>query len=171
MTEFYSINYYQSIMKKKNDALKVYAFVSLIFVFMVVLLMILYANEPYGTSLRTPFLIVLIAITVIFVGYSFVFFVITYGRLKKYCFYLYYAVFGSKESAKVTILNYDLTPKDNGGIDFYTLNVLIWSDTDNNYVERTIYVDAEFTIEDIKINQILTVELNGNYLVAYQKEN
>ena len=157
--------------KKKKTLLTIYFVILAIAVASITAIMLIYANEPYGTKLRMPLLIAIILITVIFTAYSFLFFTISYGRLKKYCYYLYYAVFGKKETAKVTLLNYNLSPRDNGGIDFYTINVLIWSDDKNDYVERTVYVDAEFLIEDVKINDIITITTNANYLVAYKKEN
>ncbi len=171
MKEFYSIDYYTKFTKKKKSLLTVYFAIFALVTLLLVTIYLIYANEPYGTKLRTPFLIAIISIAVVFIAYSFVFFTITYGRLKKYCFYLYYAVFGNKETAKITVLDYCLQPKDNGGLEFYSLDVLIWSELDQDYVERTIYVDAEFLIDDIKINDIVTVVLNANYLVAYKKEN
>lgn len=170
MRELYSKDYYLQMTKKKKSLLTLYFSILAFVVLIITAIMIIYANEPYGTKLRVPLMIIMISITVIFIAYSFLFFTITYGRLKKYCFYLYYTVFGSRETAKVTVLDYSLTPKDNGGIDFYSLNVLIWSNAYNDYVERIIYVDCEFSIDDISVNDVLTVVLNSNYLVAYKKE-
>ncbi len=168
MTELYLESHYDKIKKQKRNLLISY-FVALgVFLAIVATIMIIYANEPYGTQLRTPFLIVLIVISVTFVIYSFIFFSICYGRIKKYEYYLYFAVFGKHEIIKATVIDIDNSVKDVGGVDFYSFTALVWSDIKNDYVNRLIYVDCELDFS-VNVNEVLTLKVNSSYLVGYER--
>ena len=171
MTEFYSASEYLTIKNSKRNLLIGY-FISLaVCLAIIVAIMIIYANEPYGTSLRTPFLIALIAIIVLFVTYSFVFFNIKIGRLKKYQYFVYYAIYGRTETTKATVVAVNNSITDFGGFDCRSLDVLVWSDIENDYVTRLIYYDVEKDIGDVKVDDVLTLKLSSNYVVAFKKEN
>lgn len=171
MTELYSTSYLDKIKSKKQNLLISYFAILFITLALILTIMIIYSNEPFGTNLRLPFIIVLVIITVAFITYSFIFFTISYGRLKKYYNYLYYALFSKTEITKVTVISVTKEIREVVGVEFYTLNVLTWSNTENDYVERNIYVDCEIGVDNFNKNDVLTVKLNANYLLAYKKEN
>lgn len=168
MIELYSTSYYNKIKEKKRKLLTSYFIVLGLFLAVIIAIMITYANEPYGTKLRTPFLVALIVISIVFVVYSFIFFSITYGRLKKYEYYLYFTVFGKHEVIKATVIDVNNSTKDVGGVDFYSFTALVWSDIQNDYVERLIYVDCELNF-DVNVNDVLTIKVNSSYLVGYER--
>ena len=171
MTELYTTKYLDKIKLKKRNLLISY-FVALgVVIAIITAIMIIYANEPYGTNLRIPFIIALVAICVFFIVYSFIFFNISYGRIKNYYNFVYHALFSKQEIEKVTVIaNYNQV-REVLGVEFYSLTVLCWSNIENDYVERNLYVDCELNIENFSKNDVLTVRLNSNYLVAYKKEN
>ena len=171
MTEFYSTSYLDNIKNKKRNLIISY-FVALFIVFSIILtILIIYSNEPFGTNLRIPLLVTIILIIVLFIIYSFIFFTISYGRIKKYYNFLYYAIFSKHEIAKVTVISVYKDVREILGVDFYTINVLCWSNLENDYVERNVYVDCEFGVDNFNKNDVLTIKLNSNYLLGYQKEN
>ncbi len=171
MTEFYTTSYLDDIKNKKRNLLISYFAALFIVISMILAIMIIYSKQPFGTDLRTPFLIAIIVLTVIFIIYSFIFFSISYGRIKKYYNYLYNALFCKPEFAKVTVLSVYKDVREVVGVEFYTLNVLCWSNLKNDYVERNVYVDCEFGVDNFNKNDVLSVKLNANYLLGYQKEN
>lgn len=171
MTELYTTDYLDKIKSKKQNLLISYFIMLGVAFAIVTIIMIIYSKEPFGTKLRLPFIIALIVICVFFVVYSFIFFNISYGRIKKYYNFVYYALFSKLDVERVTVIaNYNQI-REVLGVDFYTLNVLCWSSIENDYVERNLYVDCELDIENFSKNDVLTVKLNSNYLVAYKKEN
>lgn len=171
MTELYTTDYLDKIKLKKRNLLIAYFVLLGIAILSISAIMIVYANEPFGTKLRLPFIIALVLICVIFVVYSFIFFNISYGRIKKYYNFVYYAIFSKQDVEKVTVIASDNQVREVLGVDFYTLTVLCWSNIENDYVERNLYVDADLNVESFSKNDVLTVRLNSNYLVAYKKEN
>ena len=170
MTELYSTSYYSKIKKRRQNLLKSFFVVLAIYIAMIVAIMIIYANEPFGTTLRTPLLIALIVFSVAFVIYSFIFFSISYGRLKKYEYYLYFSIFGKHEIIKGTVIEVNNFVKDVSGVDFNSFTALVWSEVKGDYVERSIYVDCEFNV-DVKEGDVLTLKLNSSYLLGYEKVN
>ena len=171
MTELYSALEYLKIKKNKRNLL-IFYFASLIVCLVaIVVIMLIYSNEPFGTPLRTPFLIAIIVICVLFVVYSFVFLGIKFGRLKKYQYFVYYSVYGRFESIRATIISVNNSISEIGGFDCRSLEVLAWSDIENDYVTRLIYYDVEKQIPDVKVDDVLTFKLSSNYIVAYRKES
>ena len=168
MTELYSTSYYSKIKKHRQNLLKSYFVVLAVYIAIIVAIMIIYANEPFGTTLTLPLLVALIVFSVAFVSYSFIFFSISYGRLKKYEYFLYFSIFGKHEIIKGTVIEVNNCVKDVSGVDFNSFTALVWSDIKNDYVERLIYVDCEFNV-DVKEGDVLTLKLNSSYLLGYEK--
>ena len=98
MTEFYTTSYLEDVKTKKRNLLISY-FVALFIVISIILaIMIIYSKQPFGTDLRTPFLIAIIVITVIFITYSFIFFTISYGRIKNYYYEQWLSWYGTSNA-------------------------------------------------------------------------
>ena len=170
MTELYTTAYYEKIKKQRKNLLNTFLVVLAVYVALIVAIMVIYANEPFGTSLQIPLLIALVVFTVAFVVYAFIFFTISYGRIKKYEYYLYFSVFGKYEILKGTVIEINNFVKDVNGVDFNSFTVLVWSDIKNDYVERLIYVDCEFSV-DVNVNDVLDLKVNSSYLLGYKKVN
>lgn len=171
MKELYTNGYVLNIKNKRSKQKTIYFIVLAVAVLIITGIYIYFSTEPYGANSRTPLLIALISVIFLTIVYSFLHFDILYGRLNKYYDFLVCNVLGARETKKVTVLSvsYDTTTKDN--LDFYTITVLDWSEIQNDFVERTIYIDSEIEVKDIKEGEIITIQTNSNYLLAYQKEN
>lgn len=170
MREFYEYNYLSAMFKKRKNLIIFYTILAVICLLAVVAIIIFYSKLPYGTNLRYPLMITMIVIVTLFSVYSFVFFNITFGRLNKYCDYLSYACRGNAEITKVTVLDFYNQPIEHSGNDFFRVNVLIWSDIQNDFVERMLYVDNEFSLDDVNVGDVITVKVKSNCLLGYKKE-
>ncbi len=171
MTQLYTATEYLSIKKKLRNLLIGYFVTLAVCVLVIVAIMITYANEPYGTSLTTPFMIVLIVVCVLFIAYSFVFFNIKYGRLRKYQYFIYFAVYGKNQEEKATVISVNQSVSDAGGFDCYALEILVWSNIENDYVTRLVYFDAEKDVTEIQPNQVYSLKISSNCIIAYKKES
>ncbi len=170
MRELYTTEYVNKYAKKLKNYKKSYAIIATIVAILIVGIIIYYALEPYGTKLRTPLLIALISIIILFVTYSFLHFGYTYGSVKKYYNFLVCSACGKRTLSKVTVLNVFYEPVDKNGFDCYRIVVLEWSELSNDYVERTLYIDCQVSVTDLSEGDIVSVYTNANYLLAYKKE-
>ncbi len=171
MRELYTTDYVNKYANKKKKYKTQYVIVSIIVSLLVVGIIVFYALEPYGTKLRIPLLVALMLLIILFVSYSFLHFGYTYGSVKNYYNFLVCSVCGKRSFSKVTVLNVLYQPLDKGGFDCYRLIALEWSEVANDYVERTLYVDCQVLVDDLKEGDILSIYSNSNYLLAYKKEN
>jgi hypothetical protein len=171
MREFYTLSYVNNIKNKRSKQRTIYIIVLVIAVLLVTGIYVYFSTEPYGSKSRTPLLIALIAIIFLTIVYSFLHFDILYGKLNKYYDFLVCNALGIRVTKKVTVLSvsFDTVTKDN--LDFYSIVVLDWSDTQNDFVERTLYIDCEIKDVDLKEGEIIKIVTNSNYLLAYEKEN
>lgn len=170
MRELYNNEYVNTYSKKLKNYKTSYLIIAIFSILAIAGILVYYAFEPYGTSLRIPLLVALILIIVSFVTYSFVHFGYTYGVVKKYYEFLVYTVCGKRSVSKVTVLSVLYEPVDKNGFDCYRLVVLEWSSTTDDYVEHTIYIDSQVTVTDLKEGDIVSISTNSNYLLAYKKE-
>ncbi len=170
MRELYTTEYVNKYAKKLKNYKNSYIIIAIIVAILVVGIIVYYALEPYGTKLRIPLLVALIAIIILFVFYSFLHFGYTYGSVKKYYDFLVFSACGNRSLSKVTVLNVYFEPIDKNGFDCYRLVVLEWSESSNDYVERTLYIDCQVSVTDLSEGDIISVYTNSNYLLAYKKE-
>ena len=169
MTELYSTSEFLNIKKKLRNLLISYFVALVVCILAVTIIMIIYANEPFGTPLRIPFLIVLILICVLFVAYSFVFFNIKFSKLRKYQYFIYFAINGKNKEEKATIISISNAIVEINGFDCYSLEALVWSDIESDYVTRLVYFDAEKDMSEIEVDKVYDLSINSNYIVAYRK--
>ena len=171
MRELYSKDYIQDIKHKRKIQSLIYIIVLAVAISIVVGIYLYFMTLPYGSKARTPLLIVLIVVIFLTITYSFLHFDILYGKLNRYYEYLTCNVCGLRETKKVTVLNVFYQKQTKEKLDFYTIQVLDWSSVQNDFVERTIYIDCEIKVDDIFEGDIVTIVTNSNYLLAYKKEN
>lgn len=171
MRELYSTKYIEKYKKLKKRMEIKYAIILIISVLALAFDVLYYSLEPYETNLRLPLMLIMFAIATFIIAYSFVFFTMTYGRVREYFNFLIFSVCGKRTIKKVTVLGVYGDVVDKGGVDSTKIEVLEWSELADDYVEHVIYVDNELKVNDISEGDIITIATNGNYLLAYVKEN
>lgn len=170
MRELYSSEYVQKYAKLKKRQEVSYWISLAVAVLLIAGIIIFYSFEPYQTKLRIPLMILMFVIAVGFITYSFLFFQFIYGKVRSYYTFLIYSACSKRNVDKVTVLNVFGDIFDKNGVDCTRIVVLEWSDAQNDYVEHTLYVDNEVTVDDVCEGDILTVATNSSYLLAYKKE-
>ena len=170
MTILYNQTLYNQIKKQKNKLLTVYFILLSITVLLTVGIIIFYALQPYGNNYKNSLKYLMFAIVICFSFFSGVYLSIVYGRVSKYFYFLNSLKVGKKYTfaATVVCVNYGDT-KTNYGVDFYTLEVLEWSDSQKDYVNHKIFIDAEFKNLDINEGDMLTITTSLNTLMEFKK--
>lgn len=171
MRQLYNKNNVISNEKQLKILLAIYLLIALIFLGGIVTCIVLFANEPFGTSKRVPLLIIMLAIAVVTVVFSFFYFNLIFGPVKKYVDFLKYTVFGKRNTLSLTILDVFYQPMNYKGLDFYRISTLEWNDIKNDFVERTVLVDESIVINDLKAGDIVKCQLAQSCLVAYEKDS
>ena len=171
MTALYNKTYYNQIKKQKNKLLIVYLVLLSIALISVAGIIVYYALQPYGTNKKIPLMIAMFLITCIFTLFSGVYLSIPYGRVKKYYAFLTSLLYGKKQKFNVTVISISGEDRSNYGVDFYVLEVIEWSDTQNDYVNHKILVDNEFKNLDINEGDMLTITTSLNALMEFSKIN
>lgn len=170
MVNFYDKDLVLKFYKKKKSLITFYVFVTIVAILLVGGILLAFSFEPYGSKFKLPFLIAIFVVTCSFVFFSFLFFVIIYGRTKKYYEFIYYACYGVGEIAKVTITHVESKSEDVLGIDYYAVTALYWSDVVNNYFERKLYIDCEIKSFNVSEGDVLTLKIVSNCIVGYEEE-
>lgn len=170
MRELYSSEYVEKYVKLKKRQMVVYFILLATAVLLIGAIMLIYAMEPYQTKLRIPLMILMCLIAVSFITYTFLFFQFIHGKVVHYYNFLIYTVCTKRVVDKVTVLNVFHDTVDKNGVDCTRMVVLEWSDSQNDYVEHTIYVDNEVVVDDVSEGDIVTIATNSSYLLAYKKE-
>ena len=168
MINFYSDNYIVKTMRQKRRCLAVYFIVATFLSLSIVATIVLNSIFPYNYGHRPFLMAILITLTVFLVVFSFIYLQIVYGRVAGYLNFIA-SLFSRKivtSTATVIRVNAQVV---SGEIDYYTLDVLEWSNAVEDYVERSVFIDAEFQNLDFEKNEIITLEMASNYLVAYKK--
>ena len=170
MTYLYTKPYYYQIKKQRQKLLTIYLILLGLALLGLVGIILFYAFQPYGTNLKLPLQISMFALIVVFTLFSGVYLTIIYGRVNKYYHFLNSLSRGKKLSNSVTVIsiNYgDL--RTNFGVDFYTMEVLEWSSSQDDYVKHNLLIDNEFKNLDINEGDMLTVTSSLNVLMEYNK--
>lgn len=170
MTFLYNNLYYNQIKKQKSKLLTIYFILLGITLLALAGIIVFFALQPYGTTLKEPLKWSMFAIIVIFTLFSGVYLTIIYGRVSKYLQFLSNLKVGKKSTFTATVvsINYgDL--RTNYGVDFYTLEVLEWSNTQNDYVKHNVLIDNEFKNLDISEGDMLNITICLNALMEYSK--
>ena len=170
MTVLYNQTLYNKIKEQKNKLLTVYLILLSVVFLCVVGIIVFYALQPYGNNLANTLKFIMFALIICFTLFSGVYLSIIYGRVSKYLHFLNSLKVGKKYTfdATVVTINYGDT-KTNYGVDFYTLDVLEWSNSQNDYVNHKILIDAEFKNLDINEGDMLTVTTSLNALMEFKK--
>ena len=168
MTELYNDEYYLKINVRRIKYLFIYVLLLIFSVALETGLLIYYSTRPFGTPLETPLLIFILTYGGLFTAFSVVYLTIPYGRLKKYRDIVIDFLDNDRIISEATVISIDENLTVKYGVDFYRINLLEWSDTENDYFERSILVDNELKNLDVKIGDILKISTTANMLVAYE---
>lgn len=168
MINLYSEEDYTKINKLRNKYLLIYIISLIAAVFIEICLLVYYSTRPFGTSLETPLLVIILTFGGLFTAFSVVYLTIPYGRIVRYRDIIIDFLDNEKITSEVTALKYDYNLTVKYGVDFYRLNVLEWSDEEDDYVERSILIDNEIKNLEINEGDILTIVTTSNMLIGYE---
>lgn len=168
MIQLYSEESFNKINKMRNKYLLWYIFAFIIVLAIEITLIVYYSTRPYGTPLETPLLIIVLTLGGVFTAFSVVFLSIPYGRIVKYRDCVIDFLDNEKVISDVTVLSFDKTLTVKYGVDFYKMNVIEWSEQEDDYVERTVLIDNEIKDLDLLVGDILKISTTSNMLVGYE---
>ena len=168
MTNFYTQNYIEKVTKQKKKSLVAYFIVAAILALIIIASIVVNSLLPYNYGHRPYLLTIVCTATVMLVIYSFLYLQICYGRVAAYLNFLNSLFQRKKITSTATIIRVN-GQVNSGNIDYYTIDILEWSNAEENYIERSLFVDAEFKDLDFKKDEIVTIETASNYLIAYEK--
>ena len=170
MTALYNKNYYNQIKKQKTKVLTVYFILLAIAVLALAGIIVFYAFQPYGTALEDTLKYSMFALIICFTLFSGVYLSIIYGRVNKYLHFLKSLSCGKKYNFNVTVISINYGDiRTNYGVDFYTIEVLEWSKTQDDYVKHVILIDCEFKNLDINEGDMLSITTSLNALMEFSK--
>lgn len=168
MVQLYDKDYVLKTKRQRDLLLALFIGVITAFVVGIVAIILIYANEPFNTDKKPLLMGLMLTFAVLCVCFTFLFYMLVYSRVNKYYLFMITTVFCPYKEFKTTVINVLFEPQDYNGIDFYRLLVLEWSEHQNDFVERTILVDAEKSLSGVKKGDIITVRVNANTLLAYK---
>ena len=76
---------------------------------------------------------------------------------------------GKKSTFTATVLSINYEQRSQDGVDFYSMDVLTWSDGHDDYIKRSILIDKEIKNLDVKEGEIITIVTSLNTLMGYQR--
>ncbi len=167
MVNFYTQDYMNELKKKK--LLHLLAIISIMSVMIItnVILVVVFSDYPYGSGMRTTFMIITYVITIILTFFSGVYFEIVYVPIRNHYLKVFEVLVGKKDKSNVTILRFNYDEQDKLGVKFKSFDAITWSDIQNDYVERTIIYDCDFE-PTFTENQMVDVITCGNVLLSYE---
>lgn len=168
MMNFYEEDYLVKINRQKRRCLAVYFVVAVILTLIIVTAIVLNSIFPYNFGHRPILLSVVIVSTLLLVVFSFVYLQICYKKVAEYYNFIVSLISRKSTSINATIIRANAQVVS-GVIDYYSVDVLEWSIVDNDYVERSVFIDAEMQNLDLNKGEIVTLVTVSNYLIAYKK--
>lgn len=169
MVNFYSKQYVDNLKKKKRLHLLLIFSILAIMITINVILVIVFAGYPYGSGMRTPFMIISNVITIFFTFLTGMYFEIFFVPVKNHYAKVLDALFGKKERVTVTVLRMNEDVLDKVGVKFKSFDAVAWSDIQNDYVERTVIYDCDFEVNFVE-NQMVDIVTCGNILLGYEEK-
>ena len=167
MVNFYTQKYLDGLKNKKKLHLLVIITIMSIMLITNVIMIINFAGYPYGSGKRVPFTVISCIITVVLTFFSGVYYEIMYVPVKNHYAKVVEVLTGKKDKSNVSILRFNNDELDKLGVKFRSFDALTWSDIQNDYVERTIIYDCDFSV-NFNENQMVDVVTCGNVLLSYE---
>ena len=167
MTYIYNNNFLNKLKSKKQLHLSIVVSIFLLMIISNAILIVIYADKPVGSNLRNTFQLITYLITVILIFIAGLYYEIFYVPLKKYYLKLVECLLGKKQVSDVTVLCIYNEISDKSSVKFKRLDVLEWSEIQNDYTHREIYFDANIELE-FQDNQMVKILTCGNMLLGYE---
>ncbi len=169
MISLYSKDHLKNTLKQKNKCLILY----IIFLAVAVLvdggIIYFYSLQPFASELQVPLKFTMFGFTALFIIFSCIYLEIIFGRVNRYYKYIKNMAIGKKTTSTVTVLSINNETRTQEGVDFYSIDVLTWSDNHDDYVKHNILIDNEIKSLDILEGEIITIVTSLNTLMGYQK--
>ena len=155
--------------RKKSIYLTIFLLSLAVFLaFISVMLFVVYMGLPYGSNKIIIVKIITYSVTVIYVGFCFVFLGVTYKRAKKYYVFLNNLKTGLKETSTAVFLENDETLHEKDGVDCKTLIFIEWNKYKKDYFERKVLVFYEKPFPEIPKKSEVEFTTQGNFLISYE---
>ncbi|MBO5888826.1 MAG: hypothetical protein J6Q58_01650 [Clostridia bacterium] len=167
MIYFYDKDFLNKIKSKKKVHCLIIVLIMAIMLLTNVILIVSFADKPYGSNLRNAYQTASYVITIVLTFISGLYYEILYAPLKKYYYRIIETLNGKKEYSDVTVLRVYNDFSDKFGVKYKRFDALEWSDIQNDYVEREIYFDASVDI-NFEENQMVKLLTCGNLLLGYE---
>lgn len=169
MVSLYSKDHLKNIQKQKNKCLILYCLLLAVAVVFVGGIIYYYSLQPFASTLETPLKIIMFAFSILFIVFSCVYLEIVFGRVNRYYKHVKNMAIGKKSTFTATVLSINYEQRSQDGVDFYSMDVLTWSDGHDDYIKRSILIDKEIKNLDVKEGEIITIVTSLNTLMGYQR--
>ena len=157
----------------KKKSLKNLTILILIVVFTIIFegaLLFLFSREPYGTPYKIYYQIVMYSFAIIAV-FSIIFFIeIVYLKCRRYYVFIIDSISSQRSTSEGTVIRVNEEIYDKKGVQLKSIDLLEWSKIKNDYVERTVNVDANHNTI-LKPNDMITIITSNGVLLAYEIKN
>ncbi len=167
----YTQKYYDKIKKQKNFNL--FILISLIIVFFLVEGFIIYYNStlPYASEISNVLKYVLIISCIVFCFTIAFFNSVNYSAVKTYFKVITRFLSAKREILRFTVVKFDKEILTKDKVDCYTLYGLIWSDSEDDYVERKLYLDAEFSSINFEKGKMFNILTASSFIIEFEEIN
>ena len=172
MTEYF--NESDLIRAKRQRIFLLLTFISvavLFTAFICVMLFAVYMGLPYGSDKVIVVKIITYSVTLVFVGFCFIFLGVPYKRAKKFYVFLNNLKTGIKETSTATFLETDGELHEKDGVDCKTLIFIEWNKYKKDYFERKVFVFYEKDFPAIPEKAEVEFITQGNFLISYEIKN
>ena len=169
MVNFYNKEYVDTLKNKKKLHLLLNIGILSLMIITNVVLVIIFSGYPYGSGMKTTFLIISYVITIIFTFLAGMYYEILYLPVRNHYIKVIEVLLGKKEKLTVTVLRMNDEVLDKLSVKFKSFDVVAWSEIQNDYVERTILYDCDYEI-NFNANQMVEVITCGNILLGYEEK-
>ncbi len=169
MVEFYNEEYLYKIDRQRFNLKLIYV-ISLIFsIALILTLTILIAFQPYDTKFEKVSRWIIAIYLSVYIIFSFIYLKIPYARVKYYQYFVLDCMRFAKNQEQVTIVGINNETTYKNGVDFYYLDIIEWSERENDFINRSVLVDCEIKNLDLNKGEIVTITTASNVLIAYEK--
>lgn len=155
--------------KTRKILIIIYIIASTIVLITEVALLIYHATNYYNYIGIKGVKTAVLTIGGVFAGASCIYFCMPFANVNNYYKFVNDAIKGAKSKTEVTVISVDKTLTLKYGVECYKLNVLEWSEQDEEYIRRTVLIDEQKNDLEFNGGEILKIETYSNVLTAYMK--
>ena len=116
-----------------------------------------------------PFLVITIALTIIFLSASLFFFGIKFKLTNKFCNMLVDMEFGLKDRASGKFMGIDPSIREKDGVFFYSLILQCAPQKRGDINERRVLIEKDHSLPEFRVGEELRIITQANILLAYER--